>query len=258
MVKIAFSPDEKAIVAGTSDGTIRVWDLATQTPRGAPLKGSGEPVDWGLALSVDGNYVVSSDENRVLLWDVGAGKLVRTLTDHTRKVRSAAFSPDGSVLVTCDRDSTVIFWDWQAGNVMGRVRPFGDQQETFILDGVTFTRDGRVMAISWSGESGDAMLLDASAHRPFFHSLQSLGTPYIQMGSIAFSPDGQRLAFQSVDGTNGDGEIVQFNLNPASWQVIACRMANRVLTREEWADHVGDRPYRDVCPAAASSASSSR
>src|SRR5262249_50790224 len=141
---------------------------------------------------------------------------IRTLSDHQSKVRGASFSPDGRLLATYDRDSSLVFWNWEAGEVAGRLNPFGDEKETFILDGITFAPDGRTAALRWVGESGDAMLLDVDSHRLILPSLQSIGTAYIQVGSVVFSPDGQRLAFEATDGTSGEGEIVQVNLNPVS------------------------------------------
>ena len=50
---MAFSPDSKRIVSGSSDKTLRLWDAETGTAIGKPLKGHTGEV-WSVAFSPDG------------------------------------------------------------------------------------------------------------------------------------------------------------------------------------------------------------
>ena len=49
------------------------------------------------------------------MWDAATGTLLATCRGHTSKVVSAAFSPDGSRLVTASSDRTVRQWDARTG-----------------------------------------------------------------------------------------------------------------------------------------------
>jgi WD40 repeat protein len=77
-----------------------------------------------VARSPDGKRIISmnwygSTPNRdfaIRLWEVDAGKEVRRFTGHTGGVWIAAFSPDGSRILSCSHDSTVRLWDVKTGN----------------------------------------------------------------------------------------------------------------------------------------------
>jgi WD40 repeat protein len=54
-----------------------------------------------------------SKDTLIKLWDVRAGKLLRTLAGHAGRVESLAFSPNGKLLATGGGggDSAVKLWD---------------------------------------------------------------------------------------------------------------------------------------------------
>ena len=52
-----------------------------------------------------------SYDTTIRLWDTKKGTLERTLTEHTDKVSSVAFSPDGSTLASGSHDNTIRLWD---------------------------------------------------------------------------------------------------------------------------------------------------
>ncbi|MFP6671454.1 MAG: hypothetical protein VB857_08575, partial [Pirellulaceae bacterium] len=66
---VAFSPDGKRIVSGSSDKTLKVWDVETGSEIGT-LKGHSYHVN-SVAFSPDGKLVVSgSHDKTVKIWDI--------------------------------------------------------------------------------------------------------------------------------------------------------------------------------------------
>ncbi len=54
--------------------------------------------------------VTASGDTAARVWDVATGQALYTLAGHTDVVTSAAFSPDGKLVVTASADTTARTW----------------------------------------------------------------------------------------------------------------------------------------------------
>ncbi len=101
---------------------------------------------------------------------------------------------------------------------------------------VAFSPDGRWVV---SGRAdGTARVWEAATGREV-----SRMTHEDEVWSVAFSPDGRYVASGSWDGT-----IIIAVYRPEDLIADACARVSRNLTREEWAQYIGDLlPYQAVC-----------
>ncbi len=190
-----------AIASGSSDNTIKLWDLAT----GQLIRSFGK---WffghsSLIHQVAFNYnsevlASASWDETIKLWQVNSGKEIRTLKGHKNSVNSIAFSPNGKLLASGSADFTIKLWD----NYTGR--------ETHTLLG----HSESVWSVSWSPfpvnfPNGFGILL-ASGSADFTIKLWEINTGReistleghsLFVNTVAFSPNGQLLASGSSDNT---------------------------------------------------------
>ena len=82
---VAISPDGRRVVSGSSDKTLKVWDVETGKCV-ATLEGHSAWV-IGVAVFPDGQRVVSGSwDNTLKVWDLATGECLATLEGHSECV----------------------------------------------------------------------------------------------------------------------------------------------------------------------------
>lgn len=118
--------NERSIVSGSTDHSVRIWNLATGVCE-ATLSGdaAGNNSVQSLA-SFSSNYVaVGSSSKWVRIWDVTAGQPLATLQGHRGSVLGVASLAPG-VIASSSSDGTVRVWDIGSGKSIAILEGHGD------------------------------------------------------------------------------------------------------------------------------------
>jgi len=116
MFAAEFTPDGKQLIMAGLDETVYIWDAKTFLLK-RKLQGHGETIS-SLAISPNGrtlvtggfDVVTSRNPVKVAFWDLGSGKIIRTVTAPHRVV-SLAFSPDSKWIAMAAGEKEVSLWN---------------------------------------------------------------------------------------------------------------------------------------------------
>jgi WD40 repeat protein len=122
---IAFSPDNRQVVFGLTDNSLRVWKTLTWKEV-AILRGQKLGAMTSVVFSSCGTRIVSASSDQIIrLWDAATYEELAKLKGHEESVYAVAFSPDGTKVVSGSQDKTVRIWS--AVDVKGPLSLEGDR-----------------------------------------------------------------------------------------------------------------------------------
>jgi WD40 repeat protein/serine/threonine protein kinase len=188
------SPDGTTLVSGSYDHTVRFWDIATETQRGQPLTDHTDTVR-SVAYSPDGTIVATgSEDNFIILRDAATGQRladIAPLIGHADSVWSAAFSPDGLHLVSGGEDDRVLVWTVPSRQPLS-TRWTGHMGEVYV---VTYSPDG-TQILSAAADTR-VLLWDIASRQVVDEFIDPLN---VAIAAAAISPDGTMIAMGMLDG----------------------------------------------------------
>jgi WD40 repeat protein len=223
---LVVTPDDQQVITGSSDSTIRVWNLATGRVSKI-LKGHEKGVT-SLALTSNGQRVVSGSWDQSLrIWDLTTGeqeaifslgfqvcavalvpdgrrilagledgavavldlatRTIQRIPVHQKGVRALAVTPDGRKVVSGAEDFTLRIWNLETG-ALEKLQEHGGPVWSVILT----PAGDRAISSSRDGTIGIWSLVDGSK----VATLEERGS---SINSLALSRDGSRLISGSID-----------------------------------------------------------
>jgi WD40 repeat protein len=111
-IVVAFSPGGATMATAGGDGSVRLWDVATQEEIGTPMTADAQPV-YAAAFGPGGaTLATAGGDGSVRLWDVATRQEIGTpMTADAQPVYAAAFGPGGATLATAGGDGSARVWD---------------------------------------------------------------------------------------------------------------------------------------------------
>ncbi|MBD2600914.1 serine/threonine-protein kinase [Microcystis viridis] len=186
---VVYSPDVRYLASGSSDKTIKIWEVAT----GKELRTLTGHSSWvsSVVYSPDGRYLASgSYDNTIKIWEVATGKQLRTLTGHSFWVNSVVYSPDGRYLASGSLDKTIKIWEVATGKQLRTLTG-----HSFWVNSVVYSPDGRYLASGNGDKTIKIWEVATGKELPTFTGHSSV------VLSVVYSPDGRYLASGSRDKT---------------------------------------------------------
>jgi WD40 repeat protein len=209
------------VEAGSDDGALHIWNVATGEKKTIPAKGA--PVS-AIALSPDGQQLAAAyphsivllsaangdvlktldlqtagvdclsfaadgqtlaaagEDGKIQTWNLAGGQTIRTISG-AGKVMTLRFAPAGQVLASAAADGTVSLWDLQTGALGLQLK-----KHSGAVNAIAFSTDGNWMATG--GDDRSVIVWEVATGK----ARRTLKGHDLTVTSLAFSPDGSLLA----------------------------------------------------------------
>ncbi len=192
---VAVLPDGQRVVSGSSDTTLRLWDITTGEAL-AVIEGATLGA-YAVAVAPDGSKLAAGCKDGVVReFSLPDGNLIRELAGHLGYVRSVAYTPDGRRLLSSAGDGRVRIWSADSDETIHVMR----EHRGGVLS-VAVSADGR-QALS-GGRDGTVRLWDLEAAE----LLRTFAGHRGWVQAVCFAVEGG-YAFSS----GRDGRILKWNL----------------------------------------------
>lgn len=207
---VAWSPDDRYVATGHVsphfNAEVHIWDASTG--QRIHTLSTGSRGAFGVAWSPDGQRLATSvADGSIVIWQASEGTELRRWKAHEGEARisgwfpcwSVDWHPDGRQLATSGRDGLVKIWN---PDTNAQIHEFAGHSGDVHC--VAWSPDGRQLASA--GADHWVRVWDLSAVETVGAAKSSSATVVVQrhsarIWSLAWSPDGERLATASDDGS---------------------------------------------------------
>ncbi len=198
---VAFNPASDTVAMAVEDGSVRLWDWATQSVKSTIPAHRG--VVWSAQFSPSGERLVTAgDDGLIKLWKPSETEPVQTF-ENANAVRGLALSHDDKTLFAGVRDGRVRVWSLEKPD-----QTIAEMQQTGAVYAVALSPNDETLATA--GTDKTIHLWNAKTLTQKLPLEGHTGPVY----GLAFNHDGRRLASVGWDKTvrvwdTGNGQVVE-------------------------------------------------
>jgi WD40 repeat protein len=226
---LAFNRDGDGLVSGSADGTIIVWDIDTRKPVKEIRAGATVThVAFG-----DERTVAAVFNGSLALWDL-VTPAARPRVLPVSQVRTFTFSRNRETIAVGTRNGYVQLFRTGSGQPIGP--PIGRGEN--IVSAVALSPDATMVAAGYLDARIE--LLAASGGR-VIAGLESSLPGRVAINDLLFSRDGDYV----IEASGPDIRVWSVTFD--AWTKLACAVANRALSTEEWERYLPGVPHHDAC-----------
>ena len=188
---LAFSPDNRRVLAAFANPSIYRWDLEAEEELPILRLKAGDLLLAGAVFTSDRKRLITGSlTGPVELWDIESGKRLKAFVGHTGNARTVARSADDRLILSFAADETLRCWDAATGNQLRII----DLKGEGVLC-VSMSPDGHKALTA--GNYGTIRLWDLDTGK----EVCRLNGHRMGVNCVAFSPDGRLAASGSDDKT---------------------------------------------------------
>jgi WD40 repeat protein len=193
MTDVIYSSKDLYLLSASS-GTIQQWDPVAGKHGPSVFNFPEDTEIYEMRVSPDGNQIaVGAAGGSVQLWDRRTGTVGSVLEGHESPVYFIRYSPCGRWLLTCDDQHCALLWDLRDTQQQSLIRAEVDEKASNVYR-TAFSSSGHRIAILYHDNSVRIIDLPSRKH---VQSKRFMGE---RPCSLAYSPNGQELAFGLEDG----------------------------------------------------------
>jgi WD40 repeat protein len=196
---VAYGPKNHWLVTGSSDGTVRVWDLVGGKPKQRYEVRGHLSTPNSIAFAPDGTSLASGGDDRTArTWTLtGVEPKERSLFKENIPIYAVAYAPDGRTLAAGGAGSKVRLYDPVLGRDRGTLKDLPHPQVAHLM----FSPLGRQLLITGYK---DVLLWDLERGR----ELRRFDGQKSYVNSAAFAPGGRYFLTGGGTYLTKDGQVV--------------------------------------------------